>query len=193
MINNIIEIGAGDYSSCYSVRFLRNRIPITLFEPNILLYNDLVDKMPADVNIYNKAISTHSNGDLFYNYGYAGWIKGAKCFANTHMNHDGKIEDYEIWLKPLATTVPTLAANELSNIITLNTYLSINCNGAELWILESLKALPKIIRVCYYCHNSFQWSLANNITNWLTKNKYNGFIINKNEQSTYFEIEFVKE
>lgn len=192
MINQIIEIGAADYNYCFSRKFFNLGVEIILFEPNEIFFNDLVSKCPSNVKIINKALYSHSNGVYFYNYGYAGWAQGLKCFANTHTNLDGHIENYEIWLDKTKKYVNTISYKELNELIDKNTYLSINCNGAETLLLENMTKIPQIIRTCFYCHNETQMKIATKISEWFSKNNYYSNLIRKNKESTFFEIEFIK-
>lgn len=196
-IDKILEIGAGDYNNCFSRSYKDLNIEIILFEPNPLFYNNLVKNFKdyKNIKIFHQAFSTHDRGDVFYNFGLAGWIKNAKCFANTLCNLDGEIPDYEKFYKKIETVVPTYSvANLVTNrdFITENTLVSMNCNIDCMWILNNIRIFPKIFRCCFYAHTMEQWRIINETIKWMNEHNYNHEIICQNKLGTFFEILFYR-
>ena len=193
-INKIIEVGASDFAQCYSRKFIDSGAEIHLFEPNKIFYKSLVDRfwLKDNVKLYNQAIAPQSNGEKFYVYGYASYLKGQSCLANSHRDLDGNIADYDKLLEPLSIFVPTLAVSEFVKIVDENTYLSLNCNGAEDEILPKLIKLPLIIRICIYAHHADHWMKANRRLQILNNLGYTNATRKSNKLSTFFELEFAR-
>ncbi len=196
-INKIVEVGASDYNNCFSRQFVDSGIEIHLFEPNVILFNDLSYKLRGRknlqwLNIYCQAISNDGKLTKFYNYGYASYLKGQKCLANTHMDLDNNIADYDTLLEPLSSLSATIAAHAFTARLDENTYLSINCNGAENLILTNLIKLPAAIRMVWYAHNQIHWEIINNNRNILNTLNYQETVKYKNKLGTFYELEYIR-
>ena len=193
-ISKIIEVGASDFYQCWSKQFIDSGAEIHLFEPNPIFYDDLINKLSNKTNVtfYSQAISNKFGHEKFYCYGYSSFLKGQVCLGNSHMDLDGKIADYNELLKPLSIDVPTVSTDLLNDLITENTYLSINSNGAEKIILENLVKLPYIIRMAWYGHNEVQWNAINYNRNILNTLNYLEIVRYKNKLGTFYELEYIR-
>lgn len=189
----IVEIGAGDYRSCYIKDIIRNGDEAIIFEPNCFFYKDLVlsFRNMKNVVVYNFALAEHDKGDIFYNYGYFSFLKGAYSFTQLQVDGNGNMCSPEPWIKELSTFVPTVRMDQVDdgNI----DFLNLTNVGSEMSVLSNMKSRPNIIRTIYYCHNHYQSNYYGRISSWMMENGYRASNIQKNSVATYFEVMFSKD
>lgn len=181
-----VEVGAGDSYSSYlgNNKGLIHRS--LLIEPNPVLFEDLSKLADENCKVLECAIGPESNKKKFYNMGYASFLESAPSFMNLSLR-----EPIEKFLGHVSTIVDVKKFEEIdTGDIDV---LFINCNGAELYVLNNMKSSPKLIRCCFYVHNAEQWAHYGGVNSKLESMGYRSNILNKNRFGTYYEIAFTKQ
>lgn len=195
-LNNILiaaEIGCGDLRSSEFKKYSFEKV--YLFEPNILFYQDIVNKIIDDnrITTFNCAVSNKDYIGKFYNYGYTSFLKGSSSFVNLwSWDALGKNppSDPEVFYKDLITNVVVLDSARLDKNID---FLILTNNGCEYNVLQNLQNRPKYIKVKYYLHTIKQMQYFNTITQWMLNNRYSGYVLDKNTYNTYNDILFERQ
>lgn len=188
----VAEVGCGDWRSSDVKRY--NFETAYLFEPNILLYQDIVKNTIDNKNIksFNCALSDRDYIGKFYNYGYASFLKGSDSFVNLwSWDALGKNppSDPEIFYKDLTTNVVVFDSKILDKDINL---LILTNNGCEYKVLQNLQFRPKFIQVKYYLHTTKQMAYFDLISGWMRQNGYMSNVLETVQYNTYFNLLFVK-
>ena len=188
----VAEVGCGDWRSSDIKNY--NFETTYLFEPNILLYQDLVKNTinNSKIKSFNCALSDRDYIGKLYNYGYTSFLKGSDSFVNLwSWDALGKIppSDPEVFYKDLTTNVPVFNAAILDKEINL---LILTNNGCEYRVLQNLQFRPKFIQIKYYLHTIKQMAYFNLISDWMKQNRYASNVLETAQYNTYFNLLFVK-
>ena len=207
LYNHVVEIGAGDRASSEALDegIWKQAGRITLYEPNKILYADLVkaedlilrrdhtaykgyvDPFPfrRAVQVINAAVASATWGQLdFYHMGYASWASGAPSFVATSVEPEG--------LAYLAPLVRKVSALEAAKVVGPDVDLLIlTCNGCERVCLESMDRnphWPAEIRTKHYMHNAAQVAEAQAVWLLLGGRGYRGTAVERNQHGTFCHI-----
>lgn len=187
-----VEIGSGDrYSSqlLNSPEVLRIAARVDLYEPNVLLYEDLeIYTAQMDyVFIHNKAVSDLSYEGTLYTFGYASYLAGSPAFLPLSVEPNSDATHWAALRQP-ASIVDIKTVEAIGEI----DLLVLTCNGSELDILNQMKSRPKMIYTKYYCHNTKHWDYYNQVTTWIRTHGYEPLVLDRNQHATYFFIQWRK-
>lgn len=183
---HIVEIGAGDSWVSQGGPFHVYAERVSLYEPNPLLYADLKRAAEGVSNIrtYPCAVSSRSGSRLFYHFGYASFLEGARSFLALA---EPEGVDPVFW-KPLARPVEVVSMAEIDTGDI--DFLVLTPNGCELEILPQMKSRPQVIRFKIYMHNATQVVHAQEICSVLESLGYTRLVsLETNEFNTYYHME----
>ncbi len=183
-INKAVEIGAGDIESSELLMYNNKFNEIHLFEPNFLLNKSLKEIKNENIVVWEAAVSNYEGQGKFFNLGYTSYLEGAESFIKTSCEDDAE----KFW-NNLSTIVDIVSIKNIDKGDI--DFLVLTCQGSELDILSGLVSRPVIINTKYYIHNPIQSEYYNKITLWMQNNGYRGVLKDKNEMSTYFNIDFI--
>lgn len=182
---HVVEIGVGDSESTQCGALCSHADRVTLYEPNRLLWADLMRASAGIPNIecVHAAVTAHGGPQHLYHFGYASFLEGAPAFLPL-AEPEGM--DVAFW-EPLKRTVPTMAITDVDAAGDID-YLVLTCNGGELPVLQGLKSRPRVIRTKHYMHNAAQIAEANRVFAQLGGMGYRGTVIETNQHNTFFHV-----
>lgn len=137
------------------------------FEPNILFFRDLQInfKNYNNIKLYNNAIYNENKIVNFYLDGFGSFIDGVFSYIKFSLK-----DKTELFLDSYKIKINTYKISEFDNGDI--DFLSLNCEGCEWYVLESLISRPKIIRINYITESGYSNPFMGNIINWLKENNY---------------------
>lgn len=184
---HVMEIGAGDRASSQALvdDTWRAAGRITLYEPNEILWRDLVkahDILPdARVQVLRAAVAATSGYADLIHMGYASYLEGAPSFLATSVEPEGQA----FWA-PLRAEVVLRRMRDIDDgTVDL---LIVTTNGLDREIIEDMVSRPREIRTKVYAHNATQSVVANEVTRALTARGYRGRVTDRNQHGTHLAI-----
>lgn len=207
---HVVEIGAGDRASSDVLKMPLEQLQqigrITLYEPNAILYGDLIKakdiiqrrdtsgyKWPqpewpfySPIQIRNVAVidAGFERVDL-YHMGYASWVCGTPVFLPLSVEPEG-LTFWEDLARPVRTIEPRSAVEKDVDLLILT------ANGSELTILSAMTARPQVIRTKHYCHCQAHWREAHKVFSWFREHGYRGQQLDRNQHGTFVSISWEK-
>ena len=183
-LRTAIEIGAGDYRTCYCIK--KPFHEIVLYEPNHLLAEDIRKKAKlSGVSLVEKAVFNKNGKHKFYNFGFGGYLQGVPSFMN--LSFPDPIEEA---LEPISTMVETI------DVACINVggfdFLNLTCCGSELAIIERAKELPRVVRTVQYIQSQEQGVYSQQVWTSLQNRGYQILSHQPGRLNTYFETIFKK-
>ncbi len=189
--NHVVEVGAGDRASSRAldkdIWSCANRI--TLYEPNPILYDDLVKAehvLPKRIQFSESAVAASSGYADLICLGYASHLDGAPSFLATSIEIKGRA-----FLYPLRHEVAVTRMAHVDQHRDID-YLILSAGGLEREILEDMVSKPKVIETKSYLHNSLQLELFEAIKGWTAKNGYVGQVVDSNQHGTFLSVHWFK-
>lgn len=163
---HVVEVGAGD-SSPNTQKYWDLGIPITLFEPNIILYNRLIQKTRnyKNVRVFNCAISNMDGFVDFYLLNYYSFLKGI------HAPIQGRLKGAaeEIYAtrktKVLSKTFDFFDTGDID-------ILYLDSEGCDYFIIQRLISKPIIINFGMFDENQSVSPYCKFVLKWFTDNNY---------------------
>lgn len=188
LYKHVVEIGAGDRHSSEALKLCDRAERVTLYEPNQLLCDDLMEAnhYPVSKIAIHRVAVGGLGGDRveLFHMGYASWVLNVPSFMATSCEPEGFT-----FLEPLLRSVPSLdAAEAVGEDVDL---LILTCNGSERFCLESLdqhKRFPRQIRTAHYIHNGKQSAEAQAVWAWFQMRGYRGEATETNQHRTFYRV-----
>lgn len=182
--NHVVEIGAGDSYSSMGLSMLEKADKVTLYEPNRLLFNDLVrvkeGRPTLTVHPWAVGMVGMENAPLIH-LGYASYLWGAPSFVKLSIEENG-----EDWLNPLVKTVRLAGMEEVDD--GKIDYLILTNNGCELPVLQSMKSRPEVVHTKHFIHNEAQGKQAGVVCQWLHGQGYRAHVLETNQYQTFHHL-----
>ncbi len=185
--HHVMEIGAGDRASSQALvdDTWRAAGRITLYEPNEILWRDLVkahDILPdARVQVLRAAVAATSGYAELIHMGYASYLEGAPSFLATSVEPEGQA----FWA-PLRAEVALRRMRDIDDgTVDL---LIVTSNGLDREVIEDMISRPREIRTKAYVHNAAQVEVAQGVSRALMERGYRGRVVERNQHGTFLSI-----
>lgn len=182
---HVVEIGAGDRFSSQGWSWATHADKVTLYEPNTLLWGDLMRATAgmSNVQVQCQAVAGQTGVSQLIHLGYASYLAGHPSFLNLMIEPDG-----EQWYRSLMRGVVVAGIGDVDKGDW--DYLILTNNGGEMAVLNGMRSRPKVIRTKHYMHNGKQVGYNQMMFNWLQGNGYGGQVLETNEHNTFYHLEW---
>jgi len=139
-MKKIFEIGVGESYTCRTKRFWGSEIECHLFEPNPILYKELVDiaKEYKNVYIHNVAIMDKSGEEEIFLMNNCSYINNIISPVALHQGFDSDVIKNAPKVKVKSETIDKFDTGDIDVLL-------IDTEGCEWFVLEKLISRPKQI------------------------------------------------
>lgn len=141
-MKKIFEIGVGQAYSCRTKRFWGSEIECHLFEPNLILYKDLIDqaKEYKNVHVYNVAITDKCGEEEILLMDNCSYINGidSPMVLNHGLANDAIKNAQKIKIK--TETIDKFDKGDIDILL-------VDTEGCEWFVLEKLISRPRQITI----------------------------------------------
>ncbi|NBW15050.1 MAG: FkbM family methyltransferase [Caulobacteraceae bacterium] len=182
-IKKIFEIGVGEAYTCRTKRFWGSDIECHLFEPNPILYKDLIDqtKEYKNVYVYNIAITDKSGEEEISLMGNCSYINGIISPVILHQGFDSDAIKNASKINIKSETIDKFDKGDIDVLL-------IDTEGCEWFVLEKLISRPNqiVIETSTIAADGLPTpnKNINKILFWMWKNNYQ--LALKDENDSHF-------
>ncbi|NBW12057.1 MAG: FkbM family methyltransferase [Caulobacteraceae bacterium] len=181
-MRKIFEIGVGESYTCRTKRFWGSEIECHLFEPNPILYKELVDasKEYKNVHVYNLAIMDKSGEEEIFLMNNCSYINNVESPVLLNHGQNSDIIKNTEKIKVKSDTIDKFDKGDIDVLL-------IDTEGCEWFVLEKLISRPKQITIetntmgrdgIIYNKNIYK------ILFWMWENNYQ--LVLKNDNDSHF-------